>query len=67
MDKYGGWEITSSERINFSQNSTKYDEWMSDEDLKNNTKCSHPLIDGKLAEEYVFAIQEETKHKKVIN
>ena len=67
MDKYSGWEFTAGEKNSFPKNSIFSDEWMSDKDLKGNTKRSHPVIDEDVAAENVFSIKEETKHEKIIN
>ena len=66
MDKYGGWEFTTGKRIYFSKDSIYFDEGMSDEALKGDINRSHFLIDEKLAEDYVFTIEEGIKHEKII-
>ena len=40
---------------------------MSNNDLKGNTKRSHPVIDEDIASAYVISIEEEIEHKKIIN
>ena len=40
---------------------------MSDEDLKDNTKRTYPVIDEEVVSGYVTVIKEESNHKKIIN
>ena len=40
---------------------------MSDNDLKGNTKRSHPVIDEDVADVYVITIEKGIEHKNIIN
>ena len=42
------------------------DESISDKELRNNTKRSHPVIDVEQSAEKVFVIEEVVNHKKLL-